>query len=198
VPIPAAASVVVMDTGVRRSLRSSEYNERRSACEQAVQAIRTVAPEVRALRDVDGTLLERARDAMPASVYRRAKHVVDEIRRPVAMADALDAGDLHTAGQLMNDSHASLRDLYDVSSPELDAITAEARSHPACYGARLTGAGFGGCAVALVAHDQVADAMEHVRRGYAKRTGRDAHTFATRPAAGAHLVESERERMARH
>jgi galactokinase len=189
VPIPAAASVVVMDTGVRRSLKASEYNERRSACERAVDAIRTLAPEVRALRDVDAALLERARGAMPPTVYRRARHVVDEIGRPLAMAAALDAGDLSAAGRLMNESHASLRDLYDVSSPELDAIVAEARSHRACFGARLTGAGFGGCGVALVSSGDVDDFMAHVRRGYANRTGRDAETFASRPAAGAHLVE---------
>jgi len=80
--------------------------------------------------------------------------------------------------------------LYEVSSAELDAITAEARSHRGCYGARLTGAGFGGCAVALVAADDVEDFMNHVRRGYHNRTGREANTFATRPADGAHLVES--------
>jgi len=188
VPIPGGIAVVVMDTGVRRSLRSSEYNERRSACEQAVQAIRKLDPRVRALRDVDAGLLERARPSMTSEVYRRAKHVVDEIRRPLAMADALGAGDLQSAGTLMNESHASLRDLYEVSSAELDAITAEARSHRACYGARLTGAGFGGCAVALVAAADVDDFMDHVRRGYRKRTGREANIFATRPADGAHLV----------
>ena len=190
VQIPSAAAVVVMDTGVRRALRSSEYNERRSACEQAVQVIRKVEPGVRALRDVDAALLERARPAMTAEVYRRAKHVVDEIRRPIEMAAALEASDLTTAGRLMNESHASLRDLYEVSSAELDAITAEARAHSSCYGARLTGAGFGGCAVALVAVNEVPDFMDHVRRGYQKRTGREANTFATRPADGAHIVES--------
>jgi galactokinase len=190
VPISPSAAIVVMDTGVRRSLRSSEYNERQSACEQAVKIIRTIAPGVRALRDVDTPLLERARASMPALVYRRAKHVVAEIPRPLAMAHALEGGDLRTAGQLMNDSHASLRDLYEVSSPELDVMTAEARSHRGCFGARLTGAGFGGCAVALVAADDVDDFMAHVRRGYKNRTGRDANTFASRPAEGAHLVGS--------
>jgi galactokinase len=188
VPIPTAAAVVVMDTGVRRSLRSSEYNERQSACEQAVQAIRNLDPRVRALRDVDAALLERARPSMTSEVYRRAKHVVDEIRRPLAMAEALVAGDLTTAGRLMNESHASLRDFYEVSSAELDAITAEARSQRACYGARLTGAGFGGCAVALVAADDEDDFMDRVRRGYHSRTGRDADIFATRPVDGAHLI----------
>jgi galactokinase len=189
VPVPPAASIVVMDTGVRRSLKGSEYNERRAACEQAVEAIKTLAPDVRALRDVDAPLLERARGLMSPIVYRRAKHVVDEIGRPLAMAAALDAGDLQTAGRLMNESHASLRDLYDVSSPELDAIVAEAQSHRSCFGARLTGAGFGGCAVALVRSGDVDDFMDHVRRGYGNRTGRTAEAFATHPAAGAHLVD---------
>jgi galactokinase len=196
VPIPPAAAIVVMDTGVRRALRSSEYNERRSACEQAVEAIRMLDSHVRALRDVDAALLERARPSMSAAVYRRAKHVVDEIRRPLDMAAALERGDLKAAGDLMNASHASLRDLYEVSSPELDAITAEARSHHGCYGARLTGAGFGGCAVALVAAGDVDDFMAHVRRGYEKRTGREANTFATRPAEGAHIVESRESGVA--
>ena len=127
---------------------------------------------------------------MTPDVYRRAKHVVDEIRRPQAMAAALESGDVAAAGRLMNDSHASLRDLYDVSSPELDAIVEAAQSHHACYGARLTGAGFGGCAVALVAGRDADGFMHHVSAAYSRRTGREAQTFASRPARGAHLVES--------
>ncbi len=179
VPIPEEASLVVMDTGVRRSLAGSEYNERRAACERAVAAVRTIAPGVHALRDVDAALLERARGAMDEVAYRRAHHVVHETRRPLDMADALDAGDLAAAGRLMNASHASLRDFYDVSSPELDAIVALARGHAACFGARLTGAGFGGCAVALVASSGVEEFRRHV----------GGSTFSSRPTAGAHLVE---------
>jgi galactokinase len=89
----------------------------------------------------------------------------------------------------MDDSHASLRDLYEVSSPELDAMAAEARRHPACFGARLTGAGFGGCAVALVAAEEVEDFRRQVEAGYARETRRQARTFASRPARGAHLIE---------
>jgi galactokinase len=179
VPIPAEASFVVMDTGVRRSLAGSEYNDRRAACERAVKAVRTIAPGVHALRDVDAALLERARGAMDEAAYRRAHHVVHEIRRPLDMADALNAGDLAEAGRLMNVSHASLRDFYDVSSPELDAIVALAREHAACFGARLTGAGFGGCAVALVASGGVEEFRRHV----------GTNTFSSRPAGGAHLLE---------
>jgi len=179
VPIPVEASFVVMDTGVRRSLAGSEYNERRAACERAVKAIRMITPEVHALRDVDAALLERARGAMDEAAYRRAHHVVHEIRRPLDMADALNAGDLAAAGRLMNASHASLRDFYDVSSPELDAIVALAREHAVCFGARLTGAGFGGCAVALVASGGVEEFRRHV----------GTNTFSSRPAGGAHLLE---------
>jgi galactokinase len=179
VPIPSDARVVVMDTGVRRSLAASEYNDRRGACDRAMQAVRTVAPSAQALRDVDAVLLERARGAMDDVAYRRALHVVHEIRRPLEMADALGSGHLAEAGRLMNASHASLRDLYEVSSPELDAIVARAREHRACFGARLTGAGFGGCAVALVASSAVDDFRRHV----------GGATFSSRPAAGAHLLE---------
>jgi len=179
VPIPADAVVVVMDTGVRRSLAASEYNDRRGACERAMQAVRTIAPSARALRDVDAALLDRARGAMDDVAYRRARHVVHEIGRPLDMADAFAAGRFADAGRLMNASHASLRDLYEVSSPELDAIVARACAHRACFGARLTGAGFGGCAVALVASAGVEDFRRHV----------GGTTFSSRPAAGAHLVE---------
>jgi len=188
VPIPPEATIVVMDTGVRRKLAASEYNDRRAACERAVAAVRDIMPEVRALRDVDETLLTRARTSLDDEAYRRARHVVAEIQRPVQMADAMGAGDLARAGALMNESHASLRDLYEVSSPELDAMVAEAQRHPGCFGARLTGAGFGGCAVALVASPTVHDFREQVEEGYRRRTGRAASTFATRPAAGAHII----------
>ena len=188
VPIPADVGIVVMDTGVRRALRASEYNARRGACERAVAAVLTSAPHVRALRDVDGEMLARARPLMDAEAYRRAEHVVAEIQRPLAMADALEAHDLPRAGRLMNDSHESLRDLYEVSSRELDAMVAEARRHPACFGARLTGAGFGGCAVALVSSSGVDDFRTQVASGYARETGREAATFASRPARGAHLA----------
>ncbi len=150
VPIPDSAVVVVMDTGVRRKLSSGAYNDRRAACEAAVAAIQAVDPNIRALRDVDALLLERARGRMADIVFRRASHVVAENLRPVLMADALRQGDLAAAGALMNDSHESLRDLYEVSCPELDLLAGIARGQDACLGARMTGAGFGGCAVALV------------------------------------------------
>ena len=189
VAIPPGAAIVVMDTGVRRALAASEYNARRDACERAVRSVRAFAPAVSALRDVDQGMLTRARQSMDADAYRRAEHVVAEIRRPLELADAFKVHDFARAGRLMDESHASLRDLYEVSSPELDAMVEEARGHISCFGARLTGAGFGGCAVALVASADVDAFRRHVESGYATRTRRQARTFASRPARGAHLIE---------
>jgi galactokinase len=189
VAIPRSASVVVMDTGVRRSLAASAYSDRRAACARAIAAIQSLEPTVNALRDVSDALLARARTCMDEDAYRRATHVVSEIPRPVAMSDRLEAGDLDGAGRLMNDSHASLRDLYEVSSEELDAIVSAAQAHRACYGARLTGAGFGGCAIALVTSGSTADFARSVSASYVRRTGRNTTIFVSRPAPGARLIE---------
>jgi galactokinase len=188
VPIPAEAAVVVMDTGVGRSLVGSAYNERRAACESAVEAIAAVAPGVSSLRDVDRALLERAAPRLPESAYRRAAHVVEENWRPVRMSEALARGDLAAAGHEMDESHASLRDLYEVSSRELDLVTTLARAHPACYGARMTGAGFGGCAVALVKAVDVDAFVTQVERAYAEAGTARGHLFTCRPVAGARLA----------
>jgi galactokinase len=188
VPLPAGTAVVVMDTGARRHLAGSAYNDRRAACEAAVAALRALDPGVAALRDVSAELLERGRGRLDPVVFRRACHVVSENRRPRQMADALGAGDLGEAGRLMNDSHASLRDLYEVSCEELDVITDLARRQSSCYGARMTGAGFGGCAVALVEEAAVAAFVEAVRTAYRARVDLPAALFACRPMAGARLL----------
>ena len=188
VPIPAAATVVVMDTGVARSLVGSEYNERRASCEAAVRALAGRVPSVRALRDVDRAQLERAAGRLDDTSFRRAAHVVDENWRPVRMAEALTAGDLERAGVIMNDSHASLRDLYEVSSRELDLITGLARAHPACYGARMTGAGFGGCAVALVRTEAAPRFVDEVCRRYGDLGEARGTLYVCRPVAGARVL----------
>jgi len=189
VPLPDAAAVVVMDTGAPRSLAGSAYNERSRSCRLAVAAIRALDPEVRALRDVDPELLERARGKMGEIEHRRARHVVAEIRRPLAMAEALRRGDLAVAGRLMDASHASLRELYEVSSAELDLVTELARRHPACHGARLTGAGFGGCAIALVDAAAAEGFAEEVHAGYRARVKLPSAVFVCRSAAGARLLD---------
>jgi galactokinase len=189
VPVPAAAAVVVMDTGARRSLAASAYNERRAACERVVEAIARARPGTRALRDVSAAELEAARATLDPTDARRASHVVAEIARPAALAEAFRQGDLVAAGRLMDDSHASLRDLYQVSCDELDLVTALARRQASCYGARMTGAGFGGCAIALVDARGVASFCEAVLAGYRASFDLPAALYPCRPAAGARLLE---------
>ena len=190
VPIPASARVIVMDTGAPRSLAGSAYNDRRTSCDHAVDELARIEPGILALRDVTPDLLVRAKDHLDESTYRRARHVVEENLRPHAFARALARNDLGRAGRLLDDSHASLRDLYEVSSRELDLITDIARRHPACYGARLTGAGFGGCAIALVAAGAEGDFIERVRTAYGTASGLAGDLFACEPTGGARLVET--------
>ena len=189
VPVPAGAAVVVMDTGARRSLAGSAYNDRRAACERVVVEMAKSAPGVRALRDVTVEGLLEARLRLDATDFKRASHVVPENARPVETADALQAGDLARAGQLMNDSHASLRDLYEVSCEELDLVTEIARQQPSCFGARMTGAGFGGCAVALVKAADVAVFCDAVLTDYKARIDLPAALYPCRPEAGARILE---------
>ncbi len=188
VALPADVRIVIMHSGVRRALATSAYNDRRASCERAVAAVRELAPDVRALRDVDASLLERARGRMDETTFRRAAHVVAENARPDALAQALAAGDLAGAGHVMSASHASLRDLYDVSCAELDTLVAIAERQPGCHGARLTGAGFGGCAIALVEHHSVERFSVEVSRAYDEATSLRTEIIVSRAAAGVRLV----------
>jgi galactokinase len=187
VDFPHDTAVVVMDTGVRRSLATSDYNARRSVCEYVVKRVRSLAPNVRALRDVNRALLDTARVMLDSTAFRRARHVVDENARPAALARALESGDYDAAGAVLDESHTSLRELYEVSSPHLDIICEEARAHPACYGARMTGAGFGGCAIALVASSGVEDFIMTVQPRYEGRSYKRSDFFMVRPDDGARV-----------
>jgi galactokinase len=186
-PLPTDATVVIMDTAVPRTLAASGYNQRRAACERAVATLRALVPDLKSLRDVDGALLSEGRMLLDAEALRCAQHVVAETCRPHDLHRALAAGDLEWAGRLMDDSHWSLRDLYEVSCPELDRITGLARTHPACFGARLTGAGFGGAAVALVAAGEEERFATDVEPAYRKDTGREGRITGCRAVAGAAL-----------
>jgi len=189
VRIPDEAVVVVMDTGAPRTLAGSAYNERSASCRAAVKALQYAEPEIRALRDVSVDFLEANRDSLDETTYRRARHVVEENARPQAMADALSKGDLVEAGRLMDESHISLRDFYEVSSFELDLFTELAREHSGCFGARLTGAGFGGCAIALVSAEGAEDFMETTHGRYQSHGELPSSVFACRPESGARLLD---------
>jgi galactokinase len=183
VPIPSDATILIADSGVRRGLVESAYNERRAQCEEAARRL-----GVSALRDVTPEELRAHLDELPPLVARRARHVVEENRRVLDAVVALERGDLETFGQLMDASHASLRDLYEVSSPELDALVEIARAVPGCYGSRLTGAGFGGCTVSLVAQEAVGAVREAIEEEYPRRTGREPRVYVTQAAEGAEVM----------
>lgn len=166
VPIPDRAAVVVLDTGTRRELESSAYNDRRRECEAAADVL-----GVGSLRDVSVSDLRARTAALPERLLRRARHVVSENARTIAAAAALRAGDAVSFGRFMSESHRSLRDDFEVSSEALDAIVEEAGAAEGCFGARLTGGGFAGCAVALVERSAAPGFEREVALAYERRTG---------------------------
>ena len=188
VRLPDSVSVIVFDTGVRRSLASSAYNERRASCDLAMDALRRTRPALVALRDVDAAMLDEARPLLDDVTWRRAAHVVGEMGRPAAFAAALERGDLAAAGALMDASHASLRDMYEVSCPELDRAAELARADTHCWGARMTGAGFGGCIVALVERAHAAAFAESLRSRYAREVRPDGRALVCSASAGVHIA----------
>ncbi len=188
VPIPAGACIVVADTGVRRELAGSEYRIRRAQCEEAVRLLQPALPGIRALRDVRREDLQRHGHLLPEAVLRRARHVVTENQRVLDAVAALERGDLHRVGALLTASHESLREDYEVSGPELDAMVEAALAAPGCLGSRLTGAGFGGCTVSLVEEAAVEAFVRALTTGYRERTGREATVYVSQAADGAGLV----------
>ncbi len=182
VRIPAEVRVLVMNTMKQRELAGSAYAERRRQCEEAAAVL-----GVSALRDATAAMLDEHADRLGPVRYSRAHHVITENERTLAMRAALQAGNLRRAGILLNASHASLRDEYEVSSIELDLMSRLARSHPGCYGARMMGGGFGGCAVGLVRADAVEDVIRTVEAGYRRQTGLQPEFYVCSPAPGSSI-----------
>ncbi|HEY6013692.1 MAG TPA: galactokinase [Candidatus Limnocylindrales bacterium] len=185
VPLPADVDLVVLHTGSTRSLTRSEYNVRRSQCEAAVAALSGSDPSIHSLRDVSPETLADSAERLGPVEFRRARHIVSENERVGATVAALESGDLDTVGRLFAASHASLRDDYEVSSPELDAMVEIAVGVPGVIAARMTGAGFGGCTVNLVRPDAVGALAEAVRGRYPARTGLTPMILPVRVASGA-------------
>ncbi|MDI7276092.1 MAG: galactokinase [Anaerolineae bacterium] len=188
VPMPGGACVVICDTMTRRGLVGSAYNERRQQCEEAVRILSSVIPGVAALRDVTAEDLAHYGGLLPTVVRRRAAHVVSENARVVQAVQALEAGQGEVFGRLMDESHASLRDDYEVSSKELDLMVELARQVPGCLGARMTGAGFGGATVNLVREEAVPDFVDAVAARYQEATGLAPEITVSRAAAGAGIL----------
>jgi galactokinase len=185
VPLRTGLDLVVLHTGSKRSLTRSEYNVRRSQCEAAVASLARDDPSIRSLRDVTPDALLAAAPKLDPVELRRARHIVSENGRVGDTVRALEAGDLATVGELFAASHASLRDDYEVSSAELDAMVDIAAGVPGVIGARMTGAGFGGCTVNLVRPDAVEALRTAVLDRYPGRTGLTPMILPVRAAAGA-------------
>lgn len=179
VPLPKGVTLVTLDTGKRRELVTSEYGKRREQCEEACRILR-----VPSLRDATAEMLAARRADMPEVVYMRARHVIEENARTLACVEALRTGDMMTVGRLLNESHASLRDLYAVSIRELDIMADLAQGQPGVYGARMMGGGFGGACIALVDDGAVDHAVGEVIRAYETATGLNATAYTAKAGAG--------------
>ncbi len=190
VALPMAEHVLVaIDSGSPRRLAASDYNARRAECEAAVRGLALLEPGVRSLRDVPPEMLDLLGGHLAPVERRRAEHVVGENARVLTMVSALEAGDMETVGRCMAESHASLRDNYEVSSPALDALVEIAGSVEGVVGARMTGAGFGGCTVNIVRREAVEALTAAVADHYPGRTGLQATVHVVEPVAGAGVVE---------
>ncbi len=183
----SSVTVLIINTNVKHELTGSEYPARRKQCESAAKFF-----GVPSLRDATADMLEAARPKMDKVVFRRARHVIGEIERTVHAAEGVRASNWPTVGQLMYASHASLRDDYEVSCKELDAVVQIAEGigvKGGIFGCRMTGGGFGGCAVALVKTDAVQAISKKIAQDYKKKFGIDATIFVSRPAAGASVIK---------
>jgi len=179
---------VVCNTKVEHSLASSEYNKRREECEEGVRILQKHQPEVTALRDATLEMLDAHRNELGDIVYRRCRHVIRENERTVKAAECLRRHDLAEAGELMFQSHESLKDDYEVSCPELDELVEIARSVEGVFGSRMTGGGFGGCTVSLVKNENLSKFEEAIRTGYKNKFGKDPDIYQFHAADGASEV----------
>jgi galactokinase len=183
----ASVTVLIINTNVKHELTGSEYPARRKQCEAAAKFL-----GVPSLRDATADLLEKARSKMDPVVFRRARHVIGEIERTVHAAEGVRASNWPTVGQLMYASHDSLRDDYEVSCQELDAVVEMAKGigiKGGVYGCRMTGGGFGGCTVALVESQAVPAISKKIASDYKKKFGLESTIFVSRPAAGAMVLK---------
>ena len=183
-PLPEEVRLVICNTMVKHELASGEYNKRRADCEAAVRHLSHSLSRVKALRDVTSQELEQYGQGLDQTVLRRARHVVSENERVLLAAEALARGDLKEFGQLMEQSHRSLRDDYEVSCIELDTMVELARKVEGVYGARMTGGGFGGCTINLVKASEVDHFKDIVAQGYRQATGLTPQIFVSIAAEG--------------
>ena len=190
VPIdPSELRVVIINSMVKHELTGGEYAQRRSQCEEGVRFFQKETPSIKALRDVTMPQVDAAKGKLDDVVWRRCRHVVGENDRTMRAAAKLGAKRYEEAGELMRQSHASLRDDYEVSIDELDFLADTAAKTKGVYGARMTGGGFGGCVVALVQPRSVEPLSQQITQAYSDKFGITPHVFATTATAGASVIE---------
>jgi len=194
VRLPPNLQLVICNTMVRHELASGEYNTRRAECEEGVRILRIVLPEVRALRDVTLSQLEDHRQNLSRKVFARCRHVITENARVNSAVEAFRKGDTTTLGPLLQDSHRSLRDDYEVSCRELDLMVEVAAAQPGLIGARMTGGGFGGCTINLVESAAVSDFRRNVAAAYSSETGLTPEIYVSPAAEGAKEITLEENR----
>lgn len=185
-PLPQDVSIVILDTSTRRGLVGSAYNERRSQCEEAARWF-----GVKALRDVSVEEFERKtkeETGLNEVALKRARHIVTENARVLEAMNVMKAGNIKRLGELFNASHDSLRDDFEVTNDALNIMVNCAREQTSCYGARMTGAGFGGCAVALVKEDNATEFVTAVSEAYRQRSNMEAAIYVCKPSEGASLI----------
>ena len=191
VPMPPHTAIIIADSKMRLSLTNSAYNERRAACEAAVRVLKQDLPDILALRDVTPEQFQRLKDKLSPEIRMRAQFVVEECARVEEAIQKLDAGDAAGFGQLMYACHAGLRDLYQVSIPELDRLVDIAHTLPGCLGARLTGAGFGGSTVNLVEGNDAQAFIEQLKEKYLLDTGKSADVYLCHASEGPRVIEQK-------
>jgi galactokinase len=187
-PIPPSVRIVICNSMVRHSVAGGEYNNRRAEIEKGAEILRAHRPEIMALRDATVADLTKWGHEMSATVLKRCRHVVTENVRVLEAADAFRASNLPRFGELMRQAYISLRDDFEASCAEIDILVELANKQPGCFGARLTGGGFGGCTVNLVAAANVAAFTEAMRTGYLSATGITPEIYTSRASGGAHAI----------
>ncbi|GAC1415202.1 MAG: galactokinase [Acidobacteriaceae bacterium] len=189
-PIPPTVRIVICNSMVEHSLADGDggYNTRRAEMEQGLHILQQHRPEIKALRDATLDDLARWGSEMCDKSLRRCRHVITEDNRVVAALEAFQTHDLARFGELMREAHLSFRDDFQASCPEIDILVELANQQPGCFGARLTGGGFGGCTVNLVATEHVPAFVDAMRAGYLAATGIASEIYTSRASAGAHAV----------
>jgi galactokinase len=188
VPIDPSARLLICNTMVHHEHAAGEYNLRRGDCEEGVALLAKALPGIKALRDVSVQQLEHFADLLPQRILRRCRHVVTENERTVRAADALEAGNLGLVGALMNESHVSMRDDFEISCSEVDAMVAANQAVDGVYGARMTGGGFGGCTISLARAEVVGTFRERITRAYREATGLTPDIYVCTPGPGVGAV----------